>query len=111
MNHPPADVKFYPKIRLSARFNAPPACVWLARTPEPVLIITGRQACDSCSLQGATGHTEAASVRFDQWQLDKAFLAGRMVDALRRLPVIPRLSPEDAGDKRLGIAVVKREPA
>jgi hypothetical protein len=44
MNHPPADVKFYPKIRLAARFNASGSCVFLAHTAEPVLIIAGRQA-------------------------------------------------------------------
>ncbi len=47
MNHPPADVKFYPKIRLSARFNASGSCVFLAHTRESGLIITGRQVCDS----------------------------------------------------------------
>lgn len=49
-------------------------------------------------------------MRVHQWQFDVAFLAGGVVDALRCLPAIFRLCPEDIGNKSLGIAVVKREP-
>ena len=50
------------------------------------------------------------SGRFHQRQLDKARLAGRVIDALRGLAVIARLGPEDVGNKGLRIAIVEREP-
>ena len=44
-------------------------------------------------------------------QLNKAGLVRRVIHPLRGLAIVPRLGPEDAGHKRLRIAVVQREPA
>src|SRR5438128_11136853 len=51
-----------------------------------------------------------ASGRHDHRQFDEAILAGRVVDALHGLAVIPGLSPEDVRYKSLRIAVVQGEP-
>src|SRR6266581_3172576 len=51
-----------------------------------------------------------ASGRHDQRQFDEAILAGRVVDPLHGLAVIPGLSPEDVRYKSLRIAVVEGEP-
>src|SRR5579864_2423929 len=44
-------------------------------------------------------------------QLNKALLAGCVVNPLYRLLVVARLGPEDALHERLWIAVVERKPA
>ncbi len=50
------------------------------------------------------------SLRRDHRQFNEACVPGRVVDALRRLVKILRLSPKDIGHEGLGIAVVEREP-
>src|ERR1044072_2161508 len=53
------------------------------------------------SLSARSGHER---------QLDEARLTGRVIDALRGLPVIARLGPEDVRDEGLRVSVVEREP-
>src|SRR5882762_5865123 len=61
------------------------------------------------SFDGSSGcHS---SRRRDQRHLDERGLPGRVVDALRRYPIVAGLSPENIGDESLRIAVVQREPA
>jgi hypothetical protein len=43
-------------------------------------------------------------------QLHKACLSGLMKDALRGLAIVARLGPENILNKRLRIAIIKREP-
>src|ERR1044072_8746951 len=53
------------------------------------------------SLSARSGHER---------QLDEARLTGRVIDALRGLPVIARLGPEDVRDEGLRVSGVEREP-
>src|SRR5579885_2468419 len=53
----------------------------------------------------------ASSVRFHHRQLDKARLARRVIQTLRRFAIIPGLCPEDAWHECLRVAIVEREPA
>src|SRR5512133_286996 len=51
-----------------------------------------------------------ASALRDHGQLDKACLAGRVIDPLDRFSIVPLLRPENVWHERLRIAVIQRKP-
>src|SRR5262245_34998323 len=72
----------------------------------------GRLACAGSQnrRRAARGYALALACP-DDGQLHEAAVIGCVVDALRRLPVIPWFGPENIGYEGLRVAVVQGEPA
>src|SRR3979409_2091641 len=63
------------------------------------------------SLRVPTSRLTYSLTHRHQRHLNKARLSRRAIDPLRGLAIVCRLGPEDVLDERLGISIVKREPA